>query len=697
MKTKYNMNIKTFSIVLLTFLSFGLHAQLDRSQMPKAGPEPEIKLDVPTEFTLKNGLQVLVVENHKLPRVSYSLRIDNNPIATGDKAGIESILGAMLGNGTTTIPKDQFNEEVDFLGANLSFGFSGGFASTLSKYSERIMELMADAAINPLLTEEEFIKERDKLIENIKSDEKNVDAISSRVRDVLAYGKNHAYGEYITEETINNVTFKDVLGFYEKYFNPNSAYLVVIGDVKFKDVKKQIKKYFGEWDNSVEIDIPLQPAAPNAQYAQVNFVDNPSSTQSSIFVTNNVDLKMSDEDYHAALITNNILGGGGSSYLFKNLREDKGYTYGAYSSLRANRYGLGRFNATAKVRNEVTDSAVVEFLKEIKRIKTEPVDGQLLADAKAQYVGNFIMGLERPQTVANYALNIKLNNLPQDFYTTYLQKINDVSLEDVTRVANKYYSDNPRIVIVGKGSEVLDNLEKTGLPILYYDKYANKTEKPVFTKPLPEGLTAADVMKKYVSAVGGEDTLKAVNTTLIISEVTIPGAPFKPKAIQKQMAPNKSSMEIIAEGMGTLMKQNFDGQNGYMMQQGQKIPMEAKDVESSKAKKGLFPELSVDVADITLESMVSVEGKDAYKVKVMKGEEATYRYYDVATGYLMRTESTSEAQGQSVTTVTDYSNYKAVDGVMIPHTMKVTTGPQSFTFEANEVKINEGVSAEDFN
>ena len=307
------------------------------------------------------------------------------------------------------------------------------------------------------------------------------------------------------------------------------------------------------------------------------------------------------------------------------------------------------------------------------------------------------MGLERPQTVANYALNIKLNNLPQDFYTTYLQKINDVSLEDVTRVANKYYSDNPRIVIVGKGSEVLDNLEKTGLPILYYDKYANKTEKPVFTKPLPEGLTAADVMKKYVSAVGGEDTLKAVNTTLIISEVTIPGAPFKPKAIQKQMAPNKSSMEIIAERMGTLMKQNFDGQNGYMMQQGQKIPMEAKDVESSKAKKGLFPELSVDVADITLESMVSVEGKDAYKVKVMKGEEATYRYYDVATGYLMRTESTSEAQGQSVTTVTDYSNYKAVDGVMIPHTMKVTTGPQSFTFEANEVKINEGVSAEDFN
>ncbi len=697
MKLVYKMNTKALAFILFTFMSLGLHAQLDRSQMPKSGPEPEINLDTPKEFSLKNGLQVLVVENHKLPRVSYSLRIDNNPITTGDKAGIESILGAMLGNGTTSISKDDFNEEIDFLGANLSFGFSRGYASSLSKYADRILELMADAALNPLLTEEEFKKEKEKLIEGLKQDEKNVDAISSRVRGVLAYGKNHAYGEYVTEETINNVTFSDVLSFYQKYFNPSNAYLVVIGDVEFKDVKKKVKKYFGEWDNAVEIDIPLQPAAPNAQYAQINFVDNPSSTQSSIYVTNNVDLKMSDEDYHAALMTNNILGGGGSGYLFKNLREDKGYTYGAYSSLGASRYGLGRFNASAKVRNAVTDSAVVEFLNEIKRIKTEPVDAQLLKDSKAKYVGNFIMGLESPQTIASFALNIKLNDLPQDFYSTYLQKINDVSIEDVTRVANKYISDNPRIVIVGKGSEVLDNLEKTGLPILYYDKYANKTEKPVFTKPLPEGLTAADVMQKYVSAVGGEETLKAVNTTLIISEVTIPGAPFKPKAIQKQMAPNKSSMEIIAEGMGTLMKQNFDGQNGYMMQQGQKIPMEAKDVESSKAKKGLFPELSVDVADITLESMVSVEGKDAYKVKVMKGEEATYRYYDVATGYLMRTESTSEAQGQSVTTVTDYSNYKAVDGVMIPHTMKVTTGPQSFTFDATEVKINEGVSAEDFN
>ena len=155
MKNIYNMNTKLSAFILLFLLTVvNVNAQLDRSIQPKAGPEPSISLDVPSEFELKNGLKVLVVENHKLPRVSYSLRIDNKPIATGEKAGVESLIGSMLGNGTTTISKDDFNEEIDFLGANLNFGFSGGFAGTLSKYSERILELMADAAINPLLTEE---------------------------------------------------------------------------------------------------------------------------------------------------------------------------------------------------------------------------------------------------------------------------------------------------------------------------------------------------------------------------------------------------------------------------------------------------------------------------------------------------------------------------------------------------------------
>ncbi|GAB4159302.1 MAG: hypothetical protein Tsb0033_13710 [Winogradskyella sp.] len=697
-KMNYNMKTKISAFIVLFLMAIGVNAQIDRSKQPEPGPAPKITLEKPGEFKLDNGIEVLVVENHKLPRVSITLRIDNKPISEGDKAGISSILGAMLGNGTTNIPKDEFNDEIDFLGANLGFGSQSAFASSLSKYSDRIIELMADAAINPLLTKEEFEKEKEKLIENLKSQEKSVDAVAGRVGSALSYGVNHPYGEFVTEETVNNIEFADVLAFYEKYFNPNNAYLVVIGDVEMGNIKRKIKEHFGKWKKSAVIEATLPEPMPNAQYTQINFVDMPNAVQSNISLTNNVDFKMTDDDYHAVLIANKILGGGFGSYLNMNLREEHGYTYGARTSISPSRWGASRFTAGAAVRNMVTDSAVVETLKEINRIKTEPVDTKDLENAKAKYVGDFILDLESPRTIANYALNIKLNNLPEDFYSTYLKKINAVTKEDVMRAANKHFRpENARFIVVGKGSEVLENLEKTGIPIKYYDAYAKPTEKPVFSKPLPEGLTAETVIKNYVEAVGGEEALRAVNTTLTTSEMTIPGAPFKPKAVIKQMSPNKFSMEVVAEGMGTLMKQNFDGENGYMVQQGQKIPMDEKDISSRKSTKGLFDELFMESANLELESKTTIDGTDVYKIKVTKDDKSTFRYYDVETGYLVRTEETNEAQGQSITTVTDYSNYKEVNGVMMPYTMKVTAGPQAFTFETQEVKINEGVTAEDFN
>ena len=204
-------------------MSAGLNAQIDRSKQPTPGPSPKINLGTPNEFELKNGLKVLIVENHKLPRVSFTLRIDNPPVVEGDKAGVSSLLGSMLGNGTTSVSKDVFNEEIDFLGASLGFSSSSAFARSLSKYSDRILELMADAAVNPLLTEEEFQKEKEKLIEGLKTQEKDVAAISGRVGGALSYGTDHAYGEFATEETVNNVSLADVKSFYKNHFNPNNA------------------------------------------------------------------------------------------------------------------------------------------------------------------------------------------------------------------------------------------------------------------------------------------------------------------------------------------------------------------------------------------------------------------------------------------------------------------------------------------
>jgi zinc protease len=610
------MKTKLYVLIAVFFMSLGVNAQIDRSQQPKAGPAPKISLEKPEEFELKNGLKILVVENHKLPRVSFNIAFDRDPVLEGEKAGVTALLGAMLANGTTTISKDDFNEEIDFLGARLNFGFGGGSAGSITKYSNRMLELLADAAMNPLLTEEEFQKEKEKLIEGIKSDAKSVDAIAGRVGGALAYGTQHPYGEFITEESVEAVTLEDVKTYFETYFTPNNTYLVIIGDVNTKSIVKLVKKYFKNWEKAASTTTAIVEPNANPESLEIDFIDMPNAVQSNISLTSNVKLKMSDPDYHAVLIANKILGGGFNSYLNMNLREEHGYTYGARSSVGTDKY-ISRFRAGAAVRNAVTDSAVVETIKEIKRFQTEPVEAEALANAKAKYVGDFVLALERPSTVAQYAINTKINELPEDFYATYLEKINAVSIEDVNRVANLYFTaDNARIVVVGKGSEVITNLEKTGIPINYFDTFANPVEKPEFTKPIPTGITAATVLESYIVAIGGLEAVNAVSSVMTASNVTIEGMPFKPTAVMKTMAPNMSSMEMSIEGMGTVMKQKFDGSEGYTEQQGMQQPMSDDELAEKAEEKGLFPETYLDVNTLTLVSLTAIEGVDVYKIKV---------------------------------------------------------------------------------
>ena len=196
------MKTKLVSMLMICFVTLGVTAQIDRSKQPQPGPAPTINLGQPDSFTLKNGLRVLVVENNKLPRVTASLILDNDPHSENEKAGLGSLTGAVLGNGTKTIAKEAYLEEVDFLGANVSIGAESAFASSLSKYFPRVLELMADGALNPLITETDFEAEKTKLIEGIKSNEKSVGAVASRVSSYLAYGEKHPYGEFATEELI---------------------------------------------------------------------------------------------------------------------------------------------------------------------------------------------------------------------------------------------------------------------------------------------------------------------------------------------------------------------------------------------------------------------------------------------------------------------------------------------------------------
>ena len=212
------------------------------------------------------------------------------------------------------------------------------------------MEMFADAALNPNFTQEEFDKEKEILLTGLKTQEKDVSAIASRVQSALAYGTSHPYGEFTTAETVNNITLADTKKFYRDYFVPANAYMIVIGDVEFKDVKKLVKKYFNDWTKATPPSLSYSEPK-DAQYTQINFVDMPNAVQSEVTVQNLVDLKMRNSDYLDALLANRILGGGAEGRLFLNLREDKGYTYGSYSSLSNDKNSKVRFRAFASVRS----------------------------------------------------------------------------------------------------------------------------------------------------------------------------------------------------------------------------------------------------------------------------------------------------------------------------------------------------------
>ncbi len=665
------------------FLSFTMQAQ-DRPQ-PKPGPSPKVQVKKPQTFTLNNGLKVLVVENNKLPRVSYSLTIDVAPFAEGSKKGVDDLTGALMGSGTENISKDAFNEEIDFMGADINFGSTGAYANSLSQYSRRVLELMADGALNPVFTQEELDKERNKMIDGLKSEEKSVQAVAGRVQNVLAFGKNHPAGEYLTEETLKNVSLADVKQHYATYFQPGSAYLVVIGDVKFAEVKKNVEELFGSWKAGTAPKMTYSDPK-NVQYTQINFVDMPNAVQSEISMLNTTKLEMSHPDYFPVILANQVFGGDFNSYLNMNLREAHGWTYGARSSIGGSRY-VQAFRAGAQVRNAVTDSAIVESLKELKRIRTEKVTKEALDNVKAGYIGRFVMQIEKPQTVARYALLTETEGLPADFYENYIKNINKVTPEDVMRVANKYFlADNMRVIVVGKGADVLPALEKLSadqkLPILYFDKYGNPTEKPAGAKTAD--ISAKAVFEKYINAIGGDKAVRGVKTLAMVMKGNIQGTELE--VSQKVSSDKKMAVEMKVMGM-TMMKQVVNEKGGYVINQGQRTDLAGEELAEMQSGAVPFDELEMMNKSGLTVSQENFNGVDAYAVKDGK----TTLYYDVKSGLKVGEMKTSEQGSQTRT----FSDYRDVKGVKVPFRMVMNMGAE-IDLTASEVKVNEGVSATDF-
>lgn len=690
--------LKKITPLLLTLLLLAspLAAQIDRSEPPEAKPAQPLEFGDYKVKTLKNGLTLILVEDHKLPRMTAYLLVERKPIQEGDKKGYVNLAGQMLRQGTENIPKDSLDRTIDFLGADLSTSSNSVYVSGLSKYNERLIKILADVVLNPAFPQEEFDKLKKQALSGIESAKDNPDALSSRLFNHTLYGGDHPYGELETEQTLNNIKLEDCRKFYNTYWAPNKSYLAIIGDIKSGKTKRWVKKYFGDWP---EKDVPepqyADPELPGQ--AVVNIINRSSSTQTKLQLGNTIELTPGDSDILPLRLANQILGVGSMGRLFQNLREDKGYTYGAYSNYDADEV-IGEFSAGASVRTAVTDSAVSQFLLEFDSLRSHPVSQEELESAKNFITGSFGRSLESPQTLASFALNIRRYNLPENYYETYLERLDKVSAEQVRAAAQQYIKpDSLIITAVGKGSVIGEKLKAFG-PVHYFNFQGDTVEAP--NLPVPEGLTASKVLQAYVAARGGQEKLDAVKDLTMNMKASIQGMPPNMKATStiKRLRPNYYLSELEVTGMGVVNKQLYDGEKGVVSGMRGTQTLEGEKLESLKTSARFFLESQYEDLEyqVALTGAELVNGKKAYALKVTAPNGDTHTdYYAAESGLKIKDVSSQETPQGTVTTVRYYSDYRPVNGVLFPYEIKVTS-PQEITLEVQDIKVNKGLSPDDF-
>ncbi|HUS20274.1 MAG TPA: pitrilysin family protein [Terriglobales bacterium] len=427
----------------------------------------KIKLPRAKEITLANGLTVMVLEQHKLPQVSYSLWIKSGALSDPkDAPGLASFTADMLREGTTTRKSSEIAAQLDDLGvqlnANAEFGrdLTAISASSLSDATDKTMELLADIVLNPTFPTEELERYRRRELIGLQQLRSNPGYLGRERLAKAIYGDSPLAVQSPTVESLRGANPTSLKAFHGKFYAPNNAILGIAGDITLAQAQALAEKYFGSWKKQ-DLAKPAMLDVSNRNNAKVYLVDRPGSVQSNI-LAGTVSLKRSDPDFIALTVANRILGGGSSARLFQNLREDKGYTYGAYSRLSSDIYP-GTFVANTEVRNAVTDGSLKELMFEMKRLREESVGSTELEEAKRSLVASFALSLESAGDLLNRSMSVKYYGLPVDYWDRYSDEVAKVDAPKVQQIAQKYI-DLPhlQIVVVGDAKEVGEAVSKYG-------------------------------------------------------------------------------------------------------------------------------------------------------------------------------------------------------------------------------------------
>lgn len=452
----------------------GLPAQAQEPDYPTEPPPPMEARDVDLpelgRDTLDNGLELVVVENREQPVVSVRLYVPGGSAADPEgKTGLAGLTSRALDKGTGERTAEEIASAVEGVGASLNTGASDDYAfvatTSLTRNLPTVLEVFSDVVANATFPDSEVDNERRRMRSNLQQQLSQPSALASRHFDRIVYGE-HPYGDAPSADDVEALEREDLARFHDERYVPEGSLLVFAGDIGLEEAREAARRWFGDWEGDRPPEAE-RPAPPSRDSARIYLVHRPGSEQSVIRL-GHLGLRPGHEDAHSLEVANRVLGGGANARLFLILREEKGWTYGAYSQLTENR-DVGVFGAQAEVRNPVTDSSLNEMLRQVRRLRDEPVPEEELEDAKTYLTGNFPLQLETPQQVASQVADVLLRGLEVDYLETYRSRIAEVGADDVQEAARRHlHPDRAAIVVVGDATQVRDDLAEIG-PVALYD------------------------------------------------------------------------------------------------------------------------------------------------------------------------------------------------------------------------------------
>jgi len=688
------MSRLAFALWILLLLSqAALGQKIDRTKKPEAGPAPAASFPDFKEAVLSNGLKVFIIESDRKPTITVRLLVKAGDFFDGEKPGVADFTAELLGRGSPKRKASDFAREADKIGAEYSAS-SGDDATSivisgLTKHTDKLLELLSDAVLNPTFPEEQLEIVRKQALSNITAGKKTPQALAANLLRKVLFGE-HPYGKFQTEASVNAITVEDLKNFYNAHYFANNATIAVVGNVKADEITKKLEKYFGKWKQGTPAKV--QPAElPDSKGMMIHLVDLPGAVQSNIRVCFR-SVPRNNPDLVELGVVESVLGGGFSGRLFQNLREKHGWTYGAYAS-GAYQRDLGYFAASTEVRNAVTDSAIVEILAEMRRIRSEPIGEEELKLQREYLAGNYLLSLERAEQNAARLQNIEFYGLPADYYKTYAQKVSRVTPEKALELAKKYIEvSDLAIVVVGDAKEIKPKLEKLA-KVRVYDTELN----PMISLTLD--LSGEELLKKHIEAIGGESAVMKIKDRVIEGKVSIFAGPQTIEGTFKRTEkfPNKQVFIISTP----VFSQEVYNDGKRVVQSGMGGTRELTGDELKKAQESAHFNMLYRTAElgykVTAKEKKMLKGRPVYVAELEQALNGkTILVFD-AEDFMLISETRKQTTPQGeIDVTTTYSDFKPVDGVMQPFKIVQSLGMADVQLVVTSIKQNVGVPDEEF-